>query len=619
MPRPSGLRIALDAAAGVLVPLALSRVDFLVERLPSLGLLRGRAAYALVGLGLGVALVRARGDASNLVGAVARARWWVLLAGTFLAFASAGLHYASGIPPSGDEPHYLVMAQSLWRDHDLDLRDEYEGEEWREYTPGPIRPHWGAPRADGRPFPAHSPGLPALLAPAYGLGGRAAAVLLMAILGAAAAVVARQLALDLTGDREAAAWAWLAAAGPPLAFYSFLFYTEAPSALFVSLALLLLLRPRGAAGAALAAAAASALPWLHLKMLPAAAALGLVALVRLRGWALATFATAALAAATCFAAYYASVFGVASPLAIYGGMPEDARVLTWRAPAGLLLDRSFGLLPMAPVFLLALAGVAAVRGRRAAWPHALVAAAVLVPALSWRMWWGGQCPPARFLVPLVPLLAVAIAVRRAPPRHGLAHWTPAVAALGFGLATVAVAEPGARLLLNFRNRPTRLWAALSGDVAIADYIPSLTHPSPRDTKVALVWLVATVTLLVLDRLAAKRPRVDRLFTSFSAAIGLVLLAVVSIDLLAPSPAAAPPAVPAEHASRSNVAGRLREPPPGGVRSEAVVAALNTNGLLSSRPDLRPPVPGGSSDPRRLLVSTRPQARRERPCAAARGR
>ena len=28
-------------------------------------------------------------------------------------------------------------------------------------------------------------------------------------------------------------------------------------------------------------------------------------------------------------------------------------------------------------------------------PHAALAASVLLPALGWRMWWGGQCPPAR--------------------------------------------------------------------------------------------------------------------------------------------------------------------------------------------------------------------------------
>jgi hypothetical protein len=545
---PGRLRFAGDLAAGVLVPLALSRVDFLTQRLPSLGILRGPAAYVLVGVAAALVIGRGAG-AGRLPALVARAPWWGLLAGAFVLFAAVGLHYAAWLPPSGDEPHYLVMAQSLWRDHDLDLRDEYESEEWREYTPGPIRPHWGSPRADGRPFPAHSAGLPLLLAPAYAAGGRAGAVVLMAFVAAAAALVCRQLALALAGDAEAAGWAWLAAAGPPLFFYSFLFYTEAPSALFAGVALLLLLRGRGAGAAALAAASASALPWLHLKMVPAAAALGIVALVRLRGRALAAFAAVSLAAAAGFAAYYASVFGVGSPLAIYGGLPDDARVYTWRAPAGLLLDRSFGLLPIAPVFLLALAGLPAAVRRRGAWPHALLALAVLVPSLSWRMWWGGQCPPARFLVPALPFLAAALAARRAEGRDGLVRWLPGLLAVGYAFAALAVVEPGARLLLNIRDRPTRLWAALSGGVAIGDYLPSLTHASARDTRVALVWIGAAAALLLLDRMAAARRRIDRAFSSFSAAVALLLLVGVAVDL-AVGPKGAPAAPPSPETTAS---------------------------------------------------------------------
>src|SRR6185369_2825760 len=100
------------------------------------------------------------------------------------------------------------MAQSLAREHDLDLRDNYEREDYREYTPGVVAPHWAAPRADGRPFPAHSPGLPFLLALPYALGGRAACAMVLAVMAAALTVQARALALRLTGDtrrgREAA-------------------------------------------------------------------------------------------------------------------------------------------------------------------------------------------------------------------------------------------------------------------------------------------------------------------------------------------------------------------------------------------------------------------------------
>ena len=366
----------------------------------------------------------------------------------------------------------------------------------------------------------------------------------MALLAAAAAFVCHRLALGVTGDEAASRSAWLAAAGPPLLFYSFHIYTEAPSALASGGALALLLGAPGVAGAAVAALGAAALPWLHVKMVPAAAALGVVALARLRGRPLAAFLAVAGAAAASFLGYYASVLGRASPLALYGGLPDDARVLTWRALPGLLLDRSFGLLPVAPVFLLALAGLPSLLRSRGAWPHVLVGLASLGPLLSWRMWWGGQCPPARFLVPLLPLLAVALGLRLARSTRGLARWWRGLLLAGGALAAVAVANPAAHLLLNRANRPTRLWTALSGPPSIGDYLPSLTHDSSRDARLALVWLVALAGLLVLDVLAQTRPRLDRAFSSLAVAVAAALLLGMAVDLTA-GPVV--PALPAETA------------------------------------------------------------------------
>src|SRR4029453_4692057 len=122
--------------------------------------------------------------------------------------------------------------------------------------------------------------------------------------------------------------------------------------------------------------------------------------------------------------YYQSVFGRPTPLALYGGLPSDVAFSPLRSLAGLLLDRSFGLWPHAPVFLLALAFAGAPvlrRGGATALGLLGVLLAVVLPALSWRVWWGGQCPPARFLVPAVPVLALVAGLGAAGAR-GLARW-----------------------------------------------------------------------------------------------------------------------------------------------------------------------------------------------------
>src|SRR5437867_1259942 len=73
------------------------------------------------------------------------------------------------MPVTGDEPHYLIMADSVAHDFDLDLRNNYE----RDFETGAIfgkePPH--AYRIRGRWMPYHTPGLAIVLALPFVLGG----------------------------------------------------------------------------------------------------------------------------------------------------------------------------------------------------------------------------------------------------------------------------------------------------------------------------------------------------------------------------------------------------------------------------------------------------------------
>jgi hypothetical protein len=77
-------------------------------------------------------------------------------------------------------------------------------------------------------------------------------------------------------------------------------------------------------------------------------------------------------------------------------------------------------------------------------------------------------------------------------------------------------------------------------VPIGDYLPTLTHASVRDARLALVWIVALLVLLGLDALAQFRPRIDRAFSSLAAAVMAGLLLGVVIDLSVGPPALATP-------------------------------------------------------------------------------
>lgn len=509
--------------------LALGRWPAAQQAAPFLGLLKGPLGGVLLCAGAAIGLARVFGSGARtsrlLSSPVA------LGVASAIGLSALGLSYTERLRVSGDEPHYLLMAQSLWREGDLDLRDNLEREDFREYTPGPIAPHYGAPRADGRPFPAHSPGLPLLLAPLYALGGRRLCVVAMACAAALVGFETWRLALRATGDARAARLAWVAALGPPALFYSFHIYTEIPSALALALALRLLLDRPGVAGALLAGCLAGFLPWLHVKMIPAAGVVALLGISWLSGRRRWAFSGPLLVLLAALLFHYWRVFGVASPLAIYGGMPGDAWASPARALAGLLLDRSFGLLPHAPVFFVGLAGVGLMLRRvssRERLAFSACAAAVLLPLLSWRMWWGGQCPPARFLVPLVPILGVALACRVAEGT-GLARWAEPLLGFGYALAAFMALQPGALLLLNRGPRPTRVWEALAGDVGLDRYLPSLVAAAPADIRVAAVWTAALAAVIALDALGRRWRPAALVFRLAAAPLVLATLVGFAVD------------------------------------------------------------------------------------------
>jgi len=145
---------------------------------------------------------------------------------------------------SGDEPHYLLMAQSLTRDGDLDLTNNYRNKDYRSfYHRGDLAPQGLEHEVDGKRFSHHPLGPVLLVLPAFALFGRMGAALTMA-LSAALALFLTLRALEETGAKG---WA-LHATGviglfsSPLLLFSGVIYPEVPTACLAASCLLLFLR-----------------------------------------------------------------------------------------------------------------------------------------------------------------------------------------------------------------------------------------------------------------------------------------------------------------------------------------------------------------------------------------
>src|SRR5437868_9482110 len=107
------------------------------------------------------------------------------------AFLIAAIGYAVMIPLQlrtpidGDEPYYLLMTESLVRDHDLDLSNQYRDLAHSETGRSDLLPQPGDPRgAHGEQYSRHEPFLPILLTPGYALAGLPGALAVIALFGA---------------------------------------------------------------------------------------------------------------------------------------------------------------------------------------------------------------------------------------------------------------------------------------------------------------------------------------------------------------------------------------------------------------------------------------------------
>ena len=425
-------------------------------------------------------------------------------------FASLATYFIPRIDASGDEPHYLVMAQSLWREHDLDLRDNYAREDWREFRGGPTGPHYAAPRSDGRPFPGHAPGLSFLLAPVYAAGGRLGCALVLGMMVAGVGALAFWIATAEGLPPGAALLAGLLASGPPLAAFALHVYTEALSALALLSAYALLRFGRTRAAPGLAAALASALPFIHPRMALGAIAIAIAAFAYRDRASLPVFAAVASVGAVLYGAFWMSIFGVPTALGIYGGVPEDAALNPGQALMGLLVDRAYGLLPYSPAFLaLTLLAVDAGprhsgRDARASRVELAFVFAILLPVLFWRVWWGGQSPPARLIAPMAPFLALWVARLHASfDRPLLRRAIVGALAWSWGLFLLAALQPGRLLFINKRTRPTRMWEALWPGGTLDRLLPDMARPEASDWPLAFAWMFGLLALAGIARWQAR--------------------------------------------------------------------------------------------------------------------
>ena len=514
---------------------------------------------------------------------VVRMRAWPALGSYLVVFAACAVIFGtaalalttSGLSPGGDEPHYLVIMQSLLQDHDLRIDNNHAQRDYAAYYDTDLPPHSIAPGRDGGTYSVHPIGLPMLAAPAFAIGGYPAVVLLMVLIAAAAAALAWRWVRRVTGSVTAATFSWsVTALSLPYLANSGTVYPEIPAAFAVMAAVTVAIRDVGlgdsdAGGAGPAPArvwralllglCTASLPWLHAKYSAMAAVLLAVGAWRIwrdrppapwtRGRLVAMAVAPFALSVAAWLGFHAAVWGSPWPSAPYGG-PAGTQMSAWsilRGVSGLFADQEYGILPYAPALALAPVGLwsmwrAGGRARGLAVEIGLVLAALFATIGAFQMWWGGTAYPGRMIVSGLLLMSLPAAweFRAAAdrPERRAAYRLLLLVGLAVSLAALVVRQ-GAMLALG-RNGISRFLEWLSPDWHLWAYAPDfIMQPTWLALTQTGIWLAAVgasawaVGLLAARGTAARGSSRTGRGLAFLRADAGSLLAVLAVTLVMP--------------------------------------------------------------------------------------
>ncbi len=522
-------------------------LPWLPDRLPLLLVLSGPVRWCIAAAAVAVSLGLDQRMGARGRSLAAQAGRRTVFGASLAVYILLGLLSARTIGPGGDEPHYLIITQSLLNDGDLRIENNHTREDFRSYFGGRLRPDFLRRGQDGEIYSIHAPGLSVLLMPAFALAGYPGAVVFLCLIAALTALAIFDLARALAGPR--AAWMTWAAVCLTVPFvpHGWLIFPEMPGALIVAWAVLWLHQESPARISAWIwrGLALSSLVWLHTKFVVFLAVFCAAFLLKLRDrWRplAALYGPIALSSAAWLLFFYA-FYGEFNPEAPYGDYTR-LYVLARNIPRGLLgllVDQKFGLLFYAPAYLFAAVGCWLMLRRR---DLRFLGAVLLVTTAAFvgsttrlYMWWGGSSAPARFLGPLLPCLAPMVAVAIESARTAWAR-SLLMAALATSRTSAAfsLANPEQLLLFSDARGRARLMELLQAGSPLAMTLPGFTTD---DWVTALSdlwpWLAAAAAgAVAMTVLVRRRPASGSL--SILALGGLTALVVAA--LLTASPSAA---------------------------------------------------------------------------------
>lgn len=414
---------------------------------------------------------------------------------------------------SGDAPHYLTIAQSLVDDGDVELTNNYDQATYSAFYSGSLEPRHTNLSPWGEQYSFHGLGVAVLVTPAFAVAGVSGATATLVALLALGGTLTWLAARRLTGQIGAAWFAWACLLGvAPYTFHAAAIYPDGPAAVAVAGAFWLLARladdrPVPLTTLALVGGGLATLPWLHVRLALPAAVCGVACAVEVlrrqpERWTRLSwlFFVPPMSAAAWVAASYV-MFDTWNPMtAMLQRTAPGSLAVVPTGFFGVMADHEFGLLPTSPVFFLAPIGLVALatRHRVIAVAGTVAVASVAMMASLWG-WWGGDSAPARLLVVVVPVLALALGVTWATSGVGLRRVLVAALAVSVTLTALMARLDGGAHAYSVPDGQRSVFQVLSPAVDLSAALPSLFRPGASlgsEWPVAVVWLAALALVSV---------------------------------------------------------------------------------------------------------------------------
>lgn len=339
-----------------------------------------------------------------------------------LLFGVVALIYVwSGAFPSGDEPHYLIISQTLLKYHSLDVMQDYTNRDYFQFYPAPIGPHITY-NVHHQILPLHSIGAPLLWLLPFALLGRLGAVWFIALVTVLVIFTLYRLLVLMEISERTSFYVCLAyAVASPFFIYAHLTFVEPIGALACVYVVRVLLQEQISwKELTISSILLGILPWVHIRLALLEIPLFLFLLYKIyqlygfRRWHYyVAYLAPLIVLSLALEIYSYQVWGTFNPAANQiSGNSKPFEVVPFMGMIGMLFDQEHGILLNFPIFLLLLPGILLTLKKRFVGYHLLVLVVsipYIVAFTSFRHWSGGWCPPGRFLLTLLPLYAFYVA------------------------------------------------------------------------------------------------------------------------------------------------------------------------------------------------------------------